>query len=289
MASNVGFNVSNIGQSLFQGLNKKIQDSESQTSQSFSSLPSLYNNTDGDSLLMNSLNAMATQNGMPVNNANAQTTQQITEMLAAGNKEEVKDMGAQAVPSLMAIVKDTSQPMNVRVDAIATLAKLVDEGKAPASCLVQLLKDPNSKDMAERALANVGKEAMPAVKQLLKSGDPEMQQSAKNILNDMKDAWAGYENDPKWGQECQELMPEVDKLLNEVGQAEETAKTGEIDKQQNVDQQTIDPQLLEQLMSFNPESDPDQLLNQLLSSQQQNNNQAAGLTRQYADYSKILT
>lgn len=177
----------------------------------------------GEELLLNSLNAIASNNGYQTNaisqTGNSQTanTEQIAEMLKSGNKQEVKDqMGAKAVPGLMSIVQDTSQPMNVRVDAIATLAKLVDEGKAPASCLVQLLKNPDCKDMAERALANVGKEAMPAVKQLLKSGDPQLKESAKNILNDMKDAWAGYENDPKWGQECQELMPEVDKLLNKI-------------------------------------------------------------------------
>ena len=151
------------------------------------------------------------------NTASAQNTEQVAQMLASGNKQQVKDeMGAAAVPALMQIVQDTSQPENVRVDAIATLAKLVDEGKAPASCLVQLLKNPNCKDMAERALANVGKEAMPVVKQLLKSGDPEMKESAKNILYDMQDAWAGYENDPKWGAECNELLPEVEQLLTQI-------------------------------------------------------------------------
>lgn len=196
----------------------------------------------GDQMLLNSLAGIASQNGYGnIGVGNTQTAtgtqdasmkDQVAGMLEAGNKQEVKDkLGAKAVPALMSIVQDTSQPMQVRVDAIATLAKLVDEGKAPASCLVQLLKDPNSKDMAERALANVGKEAMPAVKQLLKSGDPAMKESAKNILNDMKDAWAGYENDPKWGQECQELLPEVDKLLEKVEKNDKT----------QTDQTTYDP------------------------------------------------
>lgn len=187
--------------------------------------------TGGDQMLLNSLAGIASQNGygnIGVGNTQATTStngdsmkENVASMLEAGNKQEVKDQyGAKAVPALLAIVKDTSQPEQVRIDAIATLAKLVDEGKAPASCLVQLLKDPNCKDMAERALANVGKEALPVVKQLLNSGDPQMKESAKNILNDMKDAWAGYENDPKWGQECQELLPEVDKLLEGVNKKE---------------------------------------------------------------------
>lgn len=200
---------------------------------------------------------MATQNGMPANSTNNQNTQQIAGMLEAGNKEAVKDMGAQAVPSLMAIVKDTSQPMQVRIDAIATLAKLVDEGKAPASCLVQLLKDPNCKDMAERAMANVGKEIMPVVKQML--NDPSMRESAINILNDMKDAWAGYENDPKWGQECQELLPEVDKLLNEINNSNNSNNNDTTNNTNNNNTQDND-----------------------------DNSKYAGFTRQYVDFSKFI-
>lgn len=199
----------------------------------YSNYQSYETPADGSNMLLNSLMSIASQNGINgINGVNgtsqnsAVSKDKVAEMLQAGNKQEVKDkMGAAAVPALMAIVKDTSQPMNVRVDAIATLAKLVDEGKAPASCLVQLLKDPNSKDMAERALANVGKEAMPVVKQLLKSGDPAMQQSAKNILNDMVDAWSGYENDPKWGAECKELLPEVNAMLNKINNNDNNDKT----------------------------------------------------------------
>lgn len=221
MQSGINLNTASLyNTSLFQ---KRKEHAEAQDNNNITSTTNSWQQGNGEELLFNSLQGIARNNGYqtsPINqtnNSQAANTEQIADMLEAGNKQEVKDqMGAKAVPALMSIVQDTSKPMNVRVDAIATLAKLVDEGKAPASCLVQLLKDPNCKDMAERALANVGKEAMPAVKQLLNSGDPQLKESAKNILNDMKDAWAGYENDPKWGQECQQLLPEVDELLNKV-------------------------------------------------------------------------
>lgn len=172
-----------------------------------------YNNKN----IMNMLDALAMQNGyIPGLNKDGQNFSRIAKMLQAGNKEDVKDMAEDAVPYLTAISKAASQPLGVRVDAIATLAKLVEEGKAPISCLIALLKDSNCKDMAERALANIGKEALPAVEQLLNGSDPELRQSAINILNDMKDAWTGYENDPKWGTECKELMPAVDELLEKV-------------------------------------------------------------------------
>ncbi|MEW5818675.1 MAG: hypothetical protein AB1782_00665 [Cyanobacteriota bacterium] len=263
------------GANFYRPVNNNLKTNYSDTQQSdydVNGNNSQVASTNGEELLLNSLYAIANQNGYDmssvkgVSNNNAQNTSEVAEMLAAGKKQEVKDkMGAQAVPALMAIVKDTSQPMQVRVDAIATLAKLVDEGKAPASCLVQLLKDPNCKDMAERAMANVGKEIMPVVKQLLNSSDPALKESAKNILNDMKDAWAGYENDPKWGQECQELLPEVDKLLKDIDNKEKTQNSTQNVNNYNDTQDINDP------------NDPNNPAN------------SAGFNRQYVNFSKFMT
>lgn len=259
MSSGLSFNATNFYKPLSFSTKPNNTNAQNQYSAA-NSLDSLVGQADGEQLLMNSLYAIANQNGYNTNPINstganqAQNTEQVAEMLEAGNKQQVKDeMGAQAVPALLAIVKDTSQPEQVRIDAIATLAKLVDEGKAPASCLVQLLKDPNCKDMAERAMANVGKEIMPVVKQLLNSGDPQMQESAKNILHDMQDAWAGYENDPKWGQECQELLPEVEKLLAQVDKKENNGKTQTTQNQtaQNYYQDADDPNNPANLAGYN--------------------------------------
>lgn len=217
MSSNLSLNTANLYRPFM--LNKKSSASEEITGKNNDNAQSdSLTPMNGEDLLLNSLYAIASQNGYEnpaLTNKKPANTEQVAEMLKAGNKQEVKDeMGADAVPALVSIVKDTSQPMQVRIDAIATLAKLVDEGKAPASCLVNLLKDPNCKDMAERAMANVGEEIMPVVKQLLNSGDPQLKASATNILQDMVDAWTGYENDPKWGAEAQKVIPQAQALLN---------------------------------------------------------------------------
>lgn len=277
MTSNISLNMASLYNPYLLSLKNNSQDSTAGSGTQNQMLDSLLGQ-DGNSIIFDQLNAMAVQNGYTGqltstnNNSKPANTEKVAQMLQAGNKQEVKDeMGAQAVPALMAIVKDTSQPMQVRIDAVATLAKLVDEGKAPASCLVSLLKDPNSKDMAERAMANVGKEIMPVVKQMLNGSDPELKQSAINILNDMKDAWAGYENDPKWGQECRELLPEVDQLLQKVNNNSNSSNTSTGSTNSSGNTNSYNETYSGDLSL----DDPDHPKN------------FAGFTRQFANYSKF--